>query len=312
MRFMEIEDEQRSIRAAPPTELVPGRRTTNGCIAPRTRGARAHPAAAAASAARDRKEGTRAYGRPCRLETFSELDAAGWSSTLDHLRSEVRRAGTLEGAVQSVARGLHERFGESAVLARVYAMLRHRDLPGDVRAFVEGLGVAGLDDASPVLTLLGTHGSEAAWCDRTRSQGHKAIPLVSGAYVDAIPMIARLLSELGIDLSWLDEAPEIVTRRMLGGFNGTFYVHDAESARDGRGRRIIPAVEFVSRYGIKTVFGNGGFYPDGTLLSCIVFTREELSRASVERLASLISMLKGETFGLVRTRKLFEKRGPQS
>lgn len=70
-------------------------------------------------------------------------------------------------------------------------------------------------------------------------------------------------------------------------------------------RYIIRAADFVSEHGIKTVFGNGGFDPDGTLIVCIVFTRETLARWDVERVASLIGMVKGETFGFVRGRKLF-------
>lgn len=241
---------------------------------------------------------------------FAEIDSAAWTSTLDELRVRIRESKTLEGAAQQIARGMHESFAESAVLARVYTIVKHSELPPEATAFVRTLAeqagdTSRMTDATPVLALLGTHGIEEAWCDRRRSEGHKAIPLLSGAFVDAIPMLARLLRELGIDLSWLDEAPEVVTRRLLGGFNGLFYVHDATSARDAQGRRIIPAADFVSKHGVKTVFGTGGFYPDGTLVVCIVFTRETLARSTVERLASLISMVKGETFGVVRTRKFF-------
>lgn len=244
------------------------------------------------------------------MVTFSTLDVGDWAGVLDELRAQVRGCPTLEAAAQCVARGLYERFRESAALVRVYAMVKHAEAPPEVRAFVEDLAGASGDrariaDATPVLALLGTHGAEEAWCDRRRSTGHKGIPLLSGAFVDAIPMLARLLRELGIDLSWLDEAPEIATRRLLGGFNGVFYVQDATNARDALGRRIIPATDFVREQNVKTVFGTGGFYPDGTLVVCIVFTRESLARSSVERLASLVSMLKGETFGVVRERKLF-------
>lgn len=240
---------------------------------------------------------------------ISELEPTAWTTVLDELRSETRDAPTLEHAARRVAKGIHERFSEVSVLTRVYALLKYADLPRDVSTFVDGLAKGDpsrVGSSTPVLTLLGTHGVEDDWCDRHRSRGHKGIPLLSGAFVDAIPMLARLLRELGIDLSWLDEAPEVATRRLLGGFNGTFYVQDATTARDSQGRPIIPAADFVAQHGVKTVFGNGGFYPDGTLIVCIVFTRETLSRPSVERLASLISMLKGETFGLVRARKLFD------
>jgi hypothetical protein len=241
---------------------------------------------------------------------FAEADNAAWTSTLDDLRARLRDCGTLECAAREVSRQLHERFRESTVLARVYALVKHGEVPPEVATFVRGLAERAGDasrvtDATPVLSLLGTHGIEEEWCDRRRSKGHQGIPLLSGAFVDEIPMLARLLRELGIDLAWLDEAPEVVTRRLLGGFNGIFYVNDAATARDAQGRRIIPAADFVEKYGVKTVFGNGGFYPDGTLVVCIVFTRETLPRPTVERLASLISMLKGETFGVVRPRRFF-------
>lgn len=240
---------------------------------------------------------------------FEDIENARWATTLDELRAQIREPQTLESAAQKIARGIYERFTEATVLARVYALVKQSDLPPEAASFVRALadkaGDARLRDATPVLALLGTHGVEEAWCDRRRSEGHKGIPLLSGAFVDAIPMLARLLRELGIDLAWLDEAPEVATRRLLGGFNGVFYVQDATTARDAQGRRIIPATEFVSQHGVKTVFGTGGFYPDGTLVVCIVFTREALPRATVERLASLISMVKGETFGAVRQRRFF-------
>jgi hypothetical protein len=155
--------------------------------------------------------------------------------------------------------------------------------------------------------LLGTHGSKPEWCERARSKGHLGIPLISAEFVRAIPMVARLLEELGVDLAWLDAAAEMYTRKLLGGFNGVFFVDDAATAQDSLGRNIIPAQDFVDEQGIKTVFGMGGFYPDNTLIAIIVFSREHLTRSHVERLTSLISLFKGETFGLVRARKFFAR-----
>lgn len=244
------------------------------------------------------------------MASFTALQGGRWSEVLDELRSRVRGCASLEQAAQEIARGLHAKFASVAPLVRVYALVRHEEAPADVRTFVEALaGEAGdrarVSAATPVLALLGTHGEKEPWCDRRTSQSHKGIPLLSGAFVDAIPMIARLLRELGIDLSWLDEAPEVVTGRLVGGFNGVFFVEDATTARDGKGRPIIPAAEFVAEQGIKSVFGTGGFYPDGTLVVCIVFTREMLAREMVERAGSLVSMLKSETFDVVRARKIF-------
>lgn len=68
---------------------------------------------------------------------------------------------------------------------------------------------------------------------------------------------------------------------------------------------MIPAEDFVAEQDVKTVFRMGGFYPDGTMVVAIVFTRELLPRAAVERLTSLITMIKGETFKAIRARKIF-------
>jgi hypothetical protein len=249
------------------------------------------------------------------VTTYQEVQPGAWTELLGRLRETVRGASALEHAAQAVACELVREFRDTTALARVYALVPNQALPDDVRRFVDDLaddhGVA-LAPATPVLCLLGTHGEDPAWCDRRTSERHRGIPLVSRDFVAKIPMIARLLKELGIDLEWLDEAPEFVTRRLLGGFNGVFFVRDAASAKDALGRQIIPAQDFVEEHGVKTVFGMGGFYPNGTMIVCIVFTRETLERSQVERFQSLISMLKGETFGLARSGRYFESESAAS
>lgn len=245
------------------------------------------------------------------MPPYAHFEPNEWANTLEILRAQVGKTVALEGAATLVARELYQRFAATTALARVYAVVPYRDADPGVRAFVDEL-VAKLATPevlrpdTPVLTLLGTHGAKAEWCDRTRSQGHLGIPLVSAAFVQAIPMVARLLKELGVDLAWLDAAADVNARRLLGGFNGVFFVDDAASARDHLGRLIIPAQDFVEQEGVKSVFGMGGFYPDNTLIAIIVFAREHLKRSDVERLTSLISLFKGETFGVVRARKFFE------
>lgn len=244
------------------------------------------------------------------MPPYADVEPADWAQTLEALRPQLSRATALEGAAALVAKTLYERFDGTTALARVYAVVPYREIEPPVAAFVDSLaatsGQSGeVRPETPVLTLLGTHGAKSEWCDRRTSAGHRGIPLVSAEFVQAIPMVARLLKELGVDLAWLDAAPEVNARRLLGGFNGLFYVDDAATARDGLGRLVIPAQDFVEEHGVKTVFGMGGFYPDNTLIAIIVFARERLKRSQVERLTSLISMFKGETFGVVRARKIF-------
>jgi hypothetical protein len=241
---------------------------------------------------------------------YADVETTEWTRTLDSLRGMVAKTTALESAAAMVARELYDTFEATTALARVYAVVPYRDLDPPTAAFVDELGRStGQSDQirpeTPVLTLLATHGAKAEWCDRTKSKGHRGIPLVSEAFVQAIPMVARLLKELGVDLAWLDAANDLNARRLLGGFNGLFFVDDAATAKDNLGRLIIPAQDFVEEQGVKSVFGMGGFYPDNTLIVIIVFAREHLKRAQVERLTSLISLLKGETFGIVRARKFF-------
>ena len=104
------------------------------------------------------------------------------------------------------------------------------------------------------------------------------------------------MGDLEIDLPQLtDGRPTIATRRMLGGTNATFYVADAPKAVDSDGRQIIPDQTFVKTHGIRTVFGMGGAWLDGTLAVAIFFTTELLERLTVDRFPSLISNFKMAT-----------------
>jgi hypothetical protein len=240
------------------------------------------------------------------------LNDAAWAS-LPRLRSQLGArldgAGSLEEAAQRFAALFHETYPVSVALARVYFTVAHVDLPALDRAFVAALlataDVLAIAEQTAVLSLVGTSGAEPAWCDRRRSRGHLAIPLVDAAFVEAIPMLARLLTELGVDIASLSLGGGAVARRLLGGFNGLFYVPDARDALDVRGRQIIPAQDFVALHRIRTVFGMGGAYMRGTLVTAIVFSRESLDRPSAERLATLVSDFKLATEPLVSAGKIY-------
>jgi len=108
----------------------------------------------------------------------------------------VKQSQSLEAAAQAVAEALHTQFEESVVLARVYLTSPFDALPQTNKDFVlklaESAGAADdLKAATPLLSLIGTHGREADWCDRRNSKGHVGIPLISSAFVGAIPMISR-------------------------------------------------------------------------------------------------------------------------
>lgn len=222
-----------------------------------------------------------------------------------------RGCATLEEASQRYTHLIHERFRDSVVLARVFATVPYGELPADNRRFVDELasarGVAELVHPNTLtLSLLGTSGVEPEWNDRRRSRGHVGIPLVSASFIHAIPMVARLLSELGLGFDWIDRGDADVVVKTLGSVSGVFYVADAANALDAQGRRVIPAQEFVDRYGVRSVLGVGGAYVGTmTFITVILFCRESISRARAEEFVAHINRFKASTIELVRAGKIF-------
>ncbi len=235
-------------------------------------------------------------------------------SALNTLRSELGSvldgSSSLAVAAQRFAEQLLQRLGKQMALVRVYAALPSELLPPRDRAFAASVAASrgrttALAAQTPVLSLLGTAGERAEWNDRLSSERHLAIPLLNAEFVDAIPMVARLLAEIGFDLSGLDDESKPLARPLMGGFNGLFYVPDARSERDDKGRLVIPDQSFVAAHSIRTVFGMGGSYLGGAWITAILFARETLARSTAERGALLISRFKMSTNDLVSERKFF-------
>lgn len=237
--------------------------------------------------------------------SVSAIAAAG-----DLLQQGLAESSSLEQAAQRYVQAIYTQFRDDIVLARLYATTPCSELPDDNQAFVSNLarqnGVKQLlRKETLVLSLLGTAGVEAAWNDRKKSRGHVGIPLVSAAFVDSIPMLSRLLGDLGVELQAFD-ANDSGVRKLLGaGDNRVFYVADASTTQDSRGRLVIPATDFVSEHRVKTVIGAGGPYPDGTIVSVLLFTRASIERTHAERLATLVSAFKSRTAKFVTSRRIF-------
>lgn len=239
------------------------------------------------------------------MRSFADAD---WTS-IETLRTSVAQlaaAPTLVDAAAGFARIFATSF-DSVVLSRVFAVLPLSALPPRERAHVTAVLPAGasLSEQTPVLSLLGTCGKKASWSDREVSAGHRAIPLLDSTSVANAPMIAKLLADLQVDLKVLDDGRPIATRQMLGGNSATFFVGDAVTAVDASGRFIIPARDFATELGVRTVFGMGGAYLDGTLVVAILFCAEVLDRLVVDRFPSFITSFKMATSNLVRQARIF-------
>ena len=227
------------------------------------------------------------------------------------LEAKLTAAPTLAAAAQQFCDEFYTSFLEFTVLVRMFGTFAFGELPAAEQTFA-GTYLARngsppeLDAATPVLTLLGSRGIESPWSARETSRDHRAIPLISDDFIDDIPMLARLLGELGFPRLGVGRASwQFVTRDTID-VNGLFFVGDARTATDERGRHIIPSTDFVERYGVKTVFGFGGPYSaTPAFLTAIVFARSTLPRTAASRFAPLMSDFKSITRERVDRGELF-------
>jgi hypothetical protein len=224
-------------------------------------------------------------------------------------RAEGRRS--LAAAAQSLAEALHDPFADSLALVRVFATVPFRELPEKNQHFVRRLmrdkRVENLLTAElPVLSLLGTRGALPDWNDRELSRGHLGIPLASAEFVDAIPMISRLLSELGVKIVGLEGGGARIVTSRVGSLSGMFYVGDARTEVDDKQRLVISAQDFVQAHAIRTVFGFGGAYMlERSYLAIIFFSREALPADRARELAPVSSAFKTATMRLVAEGRFF-------
>lgn len=231
---------------------------------------------------------------------FGDVASGDIDALEARMAAELSPLDSVEAAAQRFCDILFSTFEESTVLVRVFATVRFEDLPPTLRGFVEKLvgarAEAVLAPRTPVLTLLGTRGIVPRWNSRQLSEGHVGIPLASAEFIDAIPMIASLVKQLGLAIDRAEDVETAIVTQSLGKAAGVFYVEDAEDAVDSKGRRIIAAREFVRDYGVRTVFGFGGAYAlTGTFVVTVVFTREAVGRAQAERFMRLANQFKTST-----------------
>jgi hypothetical protein len=242
------------------------------------------------------------------MTTLSEVTDA----TVQKLKAKIEASPqpVFEPVAQSFSEMVFREFKDSIALARVFMTVPFNDLPASNKSFVEKLAAAKsitslLKPETLVLSLMGTHGSSSAWNHRKDSQGHVGIPLVSSSFIDSIPMMSRLLKELGLGIAWIDMPGKGVTTTAIGSIIGSFYVADAAVAVDEKNRKVIAAQDFVVAERIKTVFGIGGAYSQSRFMVAIIFTRESVPRRAVDLFTPLGGSLKKATADAVSKGKYF-------
>lgn len=246
------------------------------------------------------------------MARFNNYTLTGEVSFLqERLYNELAGCAYLQEAAQKCASFIYEDLKDSLALIRFYATVPFKQLPSSDKSFVLNLALANrvadlLKEDTLVLSLLGTRGDMADWNERYKSKNHLGIPLVASSFVDAIPMVSQLMKDMGIGLSWLDTNDTGIVVKTLGTVAGVFYVREAATNVDEKSRKVVPAQDFVSANGIQTVFGLGGSYLNSTCVILILFTRELMERAEVERFMPIVNTIKTVTMSLVMRGRIFE------
>jgi len=228
------------------------------------------------------------------------------------LRETATGAPTFEASAQRVCRFLYEELqGANGVrqcaLVRCYKTHAFGSLEPDLQAFARiVMGAQKPWPAMKCLTLMATVGESASWNSRHLSRGHRVIPLPSPEIVEKAPMISQLIKELGLELSnVLQPSPEVV-RELAGKQHGVFYVADA------LGSPYIPAqLEFVERFGIRSVVGFGGMLQTGDLFAVILFATVQVSERSADRFKALALDVKSG-FTRYRDGSIFNEMRPST
>jgi hypothetical protein len=217
------------------------------------------------------------------------------------LRRAVRDCPTMEAAAGTIVRYLYEhcvdvRSGaRTCVLARFYKTHPYEALEPELQDYVAAaLGTSRPAPRMRCLTLLGTAGDEPAWNSRHESRDHRAIPLPSADIVRTVPMIARLIEDLGMDLESVVTGRDPATAR-----SSDARTYDVFHVEEALGSPVIPAQdEFVIPYAIRSVVGFGGVLRSGELFAVVMFCRAPIPPASANRFRSIALDIRSALFTL--------------
>lgn len=222
---------------------------------------------------------------------FTLADMVRCGAALRNLGNE---SSSMEEAAQKVTGYLYHHLRDrasnnrSCVLVRLFKTHAYAGLSQELHDFAVSMAAgAALDQDTKCLTLLATSGDDPQWNSPRTSEAHRAIPLVSEAMVEQLPMIAQLIRQLGLETTdFVRTRPEIIKELDQRHF-GVFHVPVATNSP------FIPAQkDFVAPYGIASVLGFGGMLPDGDLFIVIIFTRVAIPASTAEMFRTIALNLK--------------------
>ncbi len=198
----------------------------------------------------------------------------------------------MEEAANKIVNYLYDNITDSSgnranALVRFYKTHPYNQLDSGLQSFAQGiLGSAPSDDTN-CLTMLGTVGDNEDWKSRTKSNGHRAIPLASAEMVASIPMISRLLTQFGVDVGSVMRPDPMLIGDLSAKTYNTFYVPEAP------GSSYIPAQDdFVIPNGIQSVLGFGGILSSGELFVVIMFSKASIPADVANKFSAVGSSVK--------------------
>jgi serine phosphatase RsbU (regulator of sigma subunit) len=180
---------------------------------------------------------------------------------------------SMEEAAGALVRFLRDAFRDpesdrpELVLARCFLTVPMEALPEDLRELARTGPSSRPPSDTRCLTLLGTDGDLAQWCDTRQSVSHRVLPLVSKEAVAAAPMVADLVEQLGLGVERLLDVAQLEAAEMAEESLDVFFVPEAS------GSARVPAQDFVGEHVVRSVLGFGGVLPGGDVFVVVLFSR---------------------------------------
>ena len=169
-------------------------------------------------------------------------------------------------------------------LVRFYRTIDFADLEPSLQNYAAlALRPENKRPALKCFTLMGTAGDMPQWNSRQTSAKHRAIPLTSRAAVERLPMVSRLIRDLGMSVDEIVGLPESPSAPDQDVPPNVFYIRRAES------HPSVPDQDFVLEHGIQSVVAMGGPIDRTDLWTIILFSRVEI-RPEVARLFRLLAV----------------------
>ena len=144
---------------------------------------------------------------------------------------------------------------------------------------------------------------------RRKSERHLAVPLTQASFIQTIPMVARLMSDMETGIEWVEKQKTRIMVKSFGTMARVLYVEDAATTKTSDGFKLIPDQDFVKENGVKTVIGLGGAYLNRSVVMALLFTNESIPRRTAEKFMPVINTFKIATMKHVAEGRVFESKG---